>query len=64
MLLTDYLPAPVRKVIYSVLATVSVVEGVLDAADAGLIPERTQGIAVGLDGRGEPRRPRLTFAFP
>jgi hypothetical protein len=46
--LTDLLPAPVRKWIYATLATVSTIEGVLDAADAGLIPERVQGIALGI----------------
>jgi hypothetical protein len=48
MLLTDYLPAPVRKIIYSTIATVATVEGVLDAAGSGAIPERAQGIALGL----------------
>jgi uncharacterized membrane protein len=44
------IPAQVRWWVYSVAATVFAIEGVLDAAEAGLIPERTQGILLGLFG--------------
>lgn len=44
------IPQNVRWWVYSVGATVFAIEGVLDAADAGLIPERPQGIALGIMG--------------
>lgn len=44
------IPKQVRWWIYSVGATVFAVEGVLDAAEAGVIPEQTQGILLGLFG--------------
>lgn len=44
------IPKQVRWWIYSIGATVFAIEGVLDAADAGLLPERGQGIALALFG--------------
>lgn len=44
------LPTAVRWWTYSILATLFAIEGVLDAADAGIVPERPQGILLGLLG--------------
>lgn len=44
------IPKKVRWWVYSIGATVFAIEGVLDAADAGVIPEQTQGILLGLFG--------------
>jgi len=42
------IPANVRWWVYSIGLTVFAIEGVLDIADAGLIPERPQGIVMGV----------------
>jgi hypothetical protein len=44
------IPKRVRWWVYSVGATVFAVEGVLDAADVGFLPERVQGIALAVFG--------------
>lgn len=44
------IPKKVRWWIYSIGATVFAIEGVLDAADSGVLPERVQGIALALFG--------------
>jgi hypothetical protein len=43
--LHDLLPPKWRKAVYGILGTVGAIELTLDAFDAGLIPERPQGIA-------------------
>jgi len=47
-MLTDYIPANVRKVIYTILATLFAVEGVLDASGVGLVPEKVEEVVFGL----------------
>jgi hypothetical protein len=44
------IPAKIRWWLYSIGLTVFAIEGVLDAADAGLVAERPQGIALGVLG--------------
>lgn len=44
------IPAPIRWWVYSVGLTVFAVEGVLDVAEAGVIPERWQGVLMGVLG--------------
>lgn len=44
------IPTKVRWWLYSIGATVFTIEGVLDAADSGLIPEKAQGIALAILG--------------
>jgi hypothetical protein len=44
------IPKKVRWWMYSLGATVFAIEGILDAADAGLLPERGQGIAIAIFG--------------
>lgn len=46
--IASLLPAKVRFWVYTVLGSVTAVEGVLDANDAGLIPHRPQNIALGI----------------
>ncbi len=48
MLLTEYIPAKARKVIYSTLFTANAVEGVLDGFEVGLVDSKTQGIILGV----------------
>lgn len=42
----DLLPAPVRKVIYTVIAAVTFIEGALDAVGWGVIPNDVQAKAL------------------
>ena len=44
------IPEKVRWYLYAIAATLFAIEGVLDAADAGVIPERGQGIALDILG--------------
>ena len=44
------IPETVRWWIYSVGATVFAIEGILDASDVGILPERVQGIALAMFG--------------
>jgi hypothetical protein len=44
------IPKQVRWWMYSIGATVFLVEGILDASDLGLLPERGQGIALAVFG--------------
>lgn len=45
-----HIPKKVRWWIYSTGATIFAIEGILDAADAGILPERVQGIALAVFG--------------
>lgn len=47
-MLTDYIPANVRKAIYTILATLFAIEGVLDASGVGLVPEKVEEVVFGL----------------
>lgn len=52
-MITDYLPAPARKFIYSLFATAMAVEGVLDVAEVGptgygFLDEKAQGVVLGI----------------
>jgi hypothetical protein len=42
------IPVQVRWWGYSVLATAFAIEGVLDASDIGVVPERWQGVIIGI----------------
>ena len=44
------IPQKVRWWMYSIGLTVFAIEGVLDAANSGLIPEQSQGILLGVLG--------------
>lgn len=42
------IPAPLRWWIYSIGATLFAIEGVLDVAEWGVLPERAQGVVLGV----------------
>lgn len=48
MKLRDLIPAPARRVVYTLLGFVISAESTLDALDAGLMSARVQGIVVGV----------------
>lgn len=44
------IPQTIRWWIYSVGVTIFAIEGILDASDVGILPERVQGILLALFG--------------
>ena len=42
------IPEQIRWWMYAIAATLFAIEGVLDAADLGVVPERPQGVALGI----------------
>ena len=48
MKLRDLIPAPARRVVYTLLGFAISAESALDALDAGLMSARVQGIVLGV----------------